>query len=211
MPLADCYDPMNPIYGRIEVYESTKEGATINYKCSDGFRPSKIMTSHCTDLAEWVPAPEQHNCTRVIGLKMKNSFNIFVDKIDYYVASVSLTPLQHVESREDISCPGDSMSFNCSIESNSENIVLEWHVNIHGQIPINITYNRNSSANSVSMLNRYINSSLGQYVEDQYIDSTLGISVLPFESPVMLTIQCSIDQLDNDTKDVLINSSCKSC
>ena len=68
MSLADCYDPMNPVDGLVGIYESTREGTTITYQCSEGFRPSEIMTSICTELAEWVPAPVEHNCTRVIGL-----------------------------------------------------------------------------------------------------------------------------------------------
>ena len=40
------------------------------YKCNDGYRPSKQMISNCTSTGHWTPAPEQHSCTLVEGLRI---------------------------------------------------------------------------------------------------------------------------------------------
>ncbi len=39
----------------------------VTYQCNEGFRPSVVMTSVCTDTAKWIPIPEEHDCIFVTG------------------------------------------------------------------------------------------------------------------------------------------------
>ena len=110
--------------------------------------------------------------------------------------------------RDDIECPGDIVPYNCSIESNSENIHLTWHVSIPGQMPINITY---SSANHghVTRLNNYITTYVTGLRRDQFIHSTLELTVEPEIPADQIMLECSISDIGNDSADVFINISSK--
>ena len=118
--------------------------------------------------------------------------------------------LNRVVSRPNIECPGDMILFNCSIHSNSETIHLIWRVILTGQTPIDIAYyNETSDFGSVPSLNGYFTSSLTRYTSDEYIESTLVITVQPDASSYQFLLQCLIESLGNDSIDVLINSSSK--
>ena len=45
-----------------------REGGTVTYQCNDGYRPSLSFISTCTEDAMWMPDPEEHNCTLVVGM-----------------------------------------------------------------------------------------------------------------------------------------------
>ncbi len=65
--IVDCGVPIPPIDGLLVNYDSTKAGSTVIYRCNDGFRPSTLQRSTCTNERLWIPAPEEHNCTFIIG------------------------------------------------------------------------------------------------------------------------------------------------
>ena len=60
LSIVDCGDPMLPA-DAMGTYNYTSEGATVIYQCADGFHPSTVMTTTCTNTAQWVPPIV--NCT----------------------------------------------------------------------------------------------------------------------------------------------------
>ncbi len=62
--LVNCGDPMLPA-DAMGTYNHTREGATVIYRCNDGFRPSLVMTATCTNATQWMPPIV--NCTLVTG------------------------------------------------------------------------------------------------------------------------------------------------
>ena len=68
MLIVNCGVPMPPTNGSLGNYAHTREGATVTYKCDDGFRPSAIHNSTCSITGYWTPDPELHNCTFVQGM-----------------------------------------------------------------------------------------------------------------------------------------------
>ncbi len=121
------------------------------------------------------------------------------------IASVEIIPLERVVSRDDIECPGDIIPYNCSILSNSETVHLTWHVTLPGQTPINITF-FNFTNNTVT-LNSYISTHLTGFRSDEFIYSSLEVSVLPDIPTDHISLECSIDNLGYDTTIVRINTS----
>ena len=45
----------------------TRSGATVAFWCNEGFRPSQVMNSTCTNVTDWIPQPQLHICTLVTG------------------------------------------------------------------------------------------------------------------------------------------------
>ena len=68
--IVNCGVPISPMDGYLGNLSHTREGATVTYQCNVGYRPSTVRLSQCTDITAWVPAPEDHNCTLVIGIVM---------------------------------------------------------------------------------------------------------------------------------------------
>ena len=65
--LVNCNTPVAPVNGSLRTYLHTREGATVTYQCNDGFRPSRVFTSVCTNTTEWIPPPHLHICSFVTG------------------------------------------------------------------------------------------------------------------------------------------------
>ena len=63
----NCGDPDSPINGELGHIPHTREEAVITYWCSNGYRPSTVMNSTCTNNGSWLPLPRQHTCTLVVG------------------------------------------------------------------------------------------------------------------------------------------------
>ena len=123
------------------------------------------------------------------------------------LASVVITPLERITSRNDIECPGDIIPYNCSIQSNSETIHLTWRVTLPGQAPINITYHNSSNLNSVDILNNFIKTSFDQYMNDEYIESTLNLTVVANVPINQTQLECFIEELGNDSVYVSVDIS----
>ena len=127
------------------------------------------------------------------------------------IALVIITELQRITSKENIECPGDSIPYNCSIHSNSETIHLIWRVTLPGQMPFNITYGHYTNLNSVDSLNYFITTTLTQYISDEYIESTLNMTVVA-DIPINQTqLECFIGDLGNNSVYVSVNISGKLC
>ena len=108
-----------------------------------------------------------------------------------------------VFSGDDINCQGDTISYKCSIMSNSETVQLTWHVTLPGMMPVNITYDSTSILNTVDTLGYNITTILTNFTENEYIESTITFIVLrgiPLNGTVL---ECISEDLDTYTTTIL--------
>lgn len=54
--------------GRVIGFTDSKEGTPVSYQCVEGYVPSIVLNSTCTNLGVWEPVPAEHNCTLVEGI-----------------------------------------------------------------------------------------------------------------------------------------------
>ena len=105
-----------------------------------------------------------------------------------------------------IDCPGDTISYSCSILSNSETLNLTWRVTFPGFMPINMTYDSSSNVSSLDYLEMNVSTTLTAYNRSSgYIESTITLTVLMDVNGTEL--ECSISDLDNDIITTLVYSS----
>ena len=109
-----------------------------------------------------------------------------------------------------IDCPGDTITYNCSVLSNSEMVHLTWHIAFPGLAPINITYDNSSLINAMDYLGLNVSATLLRYIPDQYIESVIKFTLLKNVTMNGTLLECSVSpSLDNDTTFVLVNTSGK--
>ncbi len=72
--LVNCFDPSPVINGSLGDYNNTMEGTTFTYQCDKEFIPIAVVTSTCSYDGLWTPAPENHNCTFVVGTEYAWSY-----------------------------------------------------------------------------------------------------------------------------------------
>ena len=125
-----------------------------------------------------------------------------------FLAFVTLSIIEKNSTYNDIDCPGDTILYNCSIESNSENIHLTWTIKFPGFVPIEITYNSTSIPGDVDYLDMNISVKLIDFMYQDIIQSTLLLTQLNKIPMNGTEVQCSIAPvLANDTVTVFINTS----
>ena len=61
---AVCRDPVPPLHGSITHYTSTVEGASLTFKCDEGYSPTEEMTTTCNANGDWEPNPVDTNCVK---------------------------------------------------------------------------------------------------------------------------------------------------
>ena len=92
--------------------------------------------------------------------------------------------------------------------SNSEAIHLTWRVTLPNQSPINITYDNDHRHADAEIVSSFINTSLVEYISDQYVESILMFKVQDNVSSGNLTLlECIIAELGYDSVFVIIDSS----
>lgn len=123
------------------------------------------------------------------------------------IAFVTITELKRNVSRYDIECSGDTIPYACVILSNSENVVLMWFVTIPGETTLNVTYDKTSSRNSINHLGVNITTTLSKFVDEEYIESTLLLTVLDAPSINGTIVECRSTQLDGEITMVYVNKS----
>ncbi len=124
-------------------------------------------------------------------------------------ATVSLNLLEKNTIRSDIDCPGDTLSYNCSVQSNSENVHLTWTITIPNNMPIDITYDSTSMLNESEYFDESITSILTDIRSDEYIESVLTVTLLSNVSLNKSRIECNIADLGNNSILVLVITSGK--
>ena len=144
--------------------------------------------------------------TNNVMCSSSQTFKFIIIFFSLFTASVQIIPIERIVSRSDIECPGDIIPYNCSIQSNSETVHLTWRVILPGQMPINITLYPNVTIDGVNF-NSYIAASITGFRSDEFIHSTLEVTVQPDISTDQIMLECSIEDLGNDSVTVLINTS----
>ena len=123
-------------------------------------------------------------------------------------ASVNLVLLERDTSRSDIDCPGDTLSYRCSVVSNSETVQLTWRVTLPGMMPVNITYDNTSIPNTVdTAFGNNITTTLTNFTADLYIESTNVFTVLRDVTMNGTEIACISAHLDDNSTTVFVNIS----
>ena len=112
-------------------------------------------------------------------------------------------PLPRVISRLGIECPGDTIPYRCSVQSNSENVQLEWIVTFPGQDAIMISYANDSERNTVEYFP--MNISAIQYRTDERVDSEIVLTVQ--RNVTMIMLECRSEGLASQTETVYVNTS----
>ncbi len=107
----------------------------------------------------------------------------------------------------DIECPGDTISYNCSILSNSEAVHLVWRITFPDTMPISITYDNESILDDIDYLRQDTSSILTTYRSDEYIESILIFTLITIDILNGTEVECKIGDLDEMTVTLFINSS----
>lgn len=133
-----------------------------------------------------------------------------MNTISRLTASVSIFPLEHILSRDDIECPGDKLLYECSVTSNSETVKLKWYISLFGQrVPVSIEYNSTSPLNITEDLSMSITSSLTNFTDGEYIESLLILELAKNNSLNWTLIECFSGDLDSDSLRIVTDSSGK--
>ncbi len=121
----------------------------------------------------------------------------------FFIAFVDLI----LNSDVDIDCPGDIISYNCSVISDSDMVNLIWRITFPDFVPINVTYNNNSILNS--KFNFALNAStiLTEYMNEEYIESVITFVVVENITLNGTIVECETGGIENATEVVLVNSS----
>ncbi len=114
-------------------------------------------------------------------------------------ANVSLNLLEKNTVRSDIDCPGDTLSYNCSVQSNSENVHLTWTITLPNKMTMVITYDSTSRLNESNYLDESISTILTDIRSDEYIESVLTVTLLSNVSLNGSRIECNIANLSSDS------------
>ena len=100
----------------------------------------------------------------------------------------------------------DTISYTCSILSNSERVHLTWSVTLPGSMPVTITYDNTSILNNMDNLAMGVNTVLTTYRNDEYIESLIVFTILRNTVLNETILECSISDLDSREVTVFVNS-----
>ena len=122
----------------------------------------------------------------------------------FFVANVTLLPLERNNSRDDIECPGDTISYSCLVHSNSENILLRWLITFPGQDSMMVVYTNFSDAEIVTFLDmnvttRVINNRFGNFIESMVV-----LTVLQNVSMNGTLVECMSEDLGSEVARVYV-------
>ena len=137
-------------------------------------------------------------------------FVVLIVVLDTYfilLAMVTITALQRNVSRQDIECPGDTIPYRCSVQSNSETVQLNWMVTFPGQDTIiMVLYTNDSSRNAVTFLPMNLTARLTQYEVDQNVESELVLTVLQTVPMNGTILECRSEDLASENETVYVNT-----
>ncbi len=107
----------------------------------------------------------------------------------------------------------DTISYNCSIVSNSERVHLTWTVTLPGSMPVTITYDNTSILNNMDNLAIGVQTMLTTYRRDEFIESLIVFTILRNIVLNETMLQCSISGVDmegglgSEATSFLVNTS----
>ena len=125
-------------------------------------------------------------------------------------AMVSLNQLTRNNSINEIECPGDTIPYNCSVQSNSENVQLTWRVTLPGMMFINITYDDTSNRNAMDSFGMNIITALNIY-ENERIESSITFTLLIGLVTNGTVVECMSEGLDSDSVVVIVMQQGADC
>ena len=118
-------------------------------------------------------------------------------------------PLPRNVSRSDIECPGDTISYRCTVQSNSEMVQLSWMVTFPGEETITMLYTNDSEWNVVVYFDMHFTTVLTEYTIDELIVSELELTVLQNVSMNGTVLECTSEDLGSENDTVYVNTSGK--
>ena len=107
-----------------------------------------------------------------------------------------------------IECPGDTISYNCSIVTNSETVQLMWQITFPRRMPINVTFDDTFNRSTPYNFNMNITATL-EYTPDEYIESIITLTVLEGVDQNRTELFCRKSDLDEDRTTIIVNTSGK--
>ena len=110
-------------------------------------------------------------------------------------------------SRDDIECPGDTIPYICSVQSNSENIMLMWLVTFPGKAPLTMTYTNFSHAETLNSLGMNVTTVVTNNEMGDFIESVIVLTVLRNVSMNGTLVECRSEDLDSVIVTVHVNTS----
>ncbi len=151
----------------------------------------------------------------------------------FTLATVTLSPIEDDQIRPYTNCPGDTLSYNCSVFQNSEDVYLTWTITLPERTPFTITYNNLSIIDSLDYLDStdyfsfesidYMNEEnvsmqesvdnfdmsistiLTDYDVGEYIESVVTLTIVNNISLNGANVECSISNMNNDSKSLLLS------
>ena len=134
----------------------------MTYRCEDGFSPSSLRKSVCKKGKSmfdfgWKPALRKLTCT-----------------------SIKLEVHERKNSSSKLSCPWDTISYKCFVNSTDPNMFLTWEITALslGGMTQSVLYNKNSTHPSKTQLPMDISITL-DILTDAYMESTIKFTQLP--------------------------------
>ena len=112
-------------------------------------------------------------------------------------ATTNISFVERNSSRTDVDCPGEtiSISYNCTIETNSETPNLQWIITFPGEMPLNITFN-STYESTFSYLGMDVSATLTEFTSE-YITSEIVLEVVS-DNLDGTELECSIDSPPSD-------------
>ena len=125
-----------------------------------------------------------------------------------FLAMINVTELSRNNRRSDIECPGDTITYQCTVQSNSETIQLMWTIIFPGQDPIDmIIFTNDSDRNVVNYYPMNLTARLTLFEIDQNVESELVLTVLQNVSMNGTLLKCSSENLASENATVTVNTS----
>ena len=128
--------------------------------------------------------------------------NITCCTLLFIIASVDITPKGN---NTGIECPGDILSYTCSIKSNNNYIHLIWRVTFPDNTTISIIFDEDSEIN---ITGNFISTRL-EFSNNSYIESTLEFTIQDNDiflyNNKMVLIWCGIGDIENDSVTAVVN------
>ena len=133
---------------------------------------------------------------------------LLLKSIELHLATIRF---ELIERNTLIDCPGDIISYNCSVLLSDNSAELTWTITLPGKIPLNITYDDSSLIdNGTDILGMGVSTLLVDYRRNEYIESVVVLTLMKNVTLNGSIVECSVSNfIDNDPIStlVLVNTS----